>query len=184
MNKFRLNQIAKNVSRKFNPNISEVVFINTGDVLENNFLHNNLSKREELPGQAKKAIKKGDILYSEIRPGNGRYLYVKNDLDNYIVSTKFMVIEANHKYVIPEFLFLLLTSTEVTEYFKVIAETRSGTFPQITFDSVSDYEVNLPSKEEQKDIFNRHLSKPRFCRKPMPMLESEKAPLPVGEGLG
>ena len=95
-----------------------------------------------------------------------------------------MVIEANHKYVIPEFLFLLLTSTEVTEYFKVIAETRSGTFPQITFDSVSDYEVNLPSKEEQKDIVNRHLSKPRFCRKPMPMLESEKAPLPVGEGLG
>ena len=65
-----------------------------------------------------------------------------------------MVIEANHKYVIPEFLFLLLTSTEVTEYFKVIAETRSGTFPQITFDSVSDYEVNLPSKEEQKDIVN------------------------------
>ena len=31
---------------------------------------------------------------------------------------------------------------------------------------------------------NRHLSKPRSCRKPMPMLESEKAPLPVGEGLG
>ncbi len=30
----------------------------------------------------------------------------------------------------------------------------------------------------------RPLSKPRFCRKAMPMLESEKAPLPVGEGLG
>ena len=33
-------------------------------------------------------------------------------------------------------------------------------------------------------FLNRHLSKPRSCRKPMPMLESEKAPLPVGEGLG
>lgn len=153
MNAIPLSKLAKNASRKFHfDKYDKVVFINTGDVLNNEFLHNKLSEKDTLPGQAKKSIKKGDILYSEIRPGNGRYLFVNKDLDNYVVSTKFMVIEANQDLILPEYLFLILTSSDVTEYFKVIAEARSGTFPQITFDAISHYEINTPNKVIQKEI--------------------------------
>lgn len=156
MSRVPLNQIAKNASRKFDfNNFDEVVFINTGDVLHNEFLHNELTDKNNLPGQAKKAIKKGDILYSEIRPGNGRYLLVDRDLENHVVSTKFMVIESDTNVVLPEYLFLVLTSQEVTEYFKVIAESRSGTFPQITFDAISHYEIDLPNIEIQKSIIDK-----------------------------
>lgn len=147
--------ISRNISRRFDFNAyPNVVFINTGDVLNNKFLHCDISNIKDLPGQAKKAIKKGDILYSEIRPGNGRYLFVDKDLDNYVVSTKFMVIEPNINVVLPEFLFLLLISNETTEYFKMIAESRSGTFPQITFDSVSSLSLNIPDKETQQKILD------------------------------
>lgn len=152
---YTLGDISRNISRRFDFNAyPNVVFINTGDVLNNKFLHCDISNVKDLPGQAKKAIKKGDILYSEIRPGNGRYLFVDNDLDNYVVSTKFMVIEPNANIVLPEFLFLLLISNETTEYFKMIAESRSGTFPQITFDSVSSLSLNIPDKETQQKILD------------------------------
>lgn len=152
---YSLGDISRNISRRFDFNAyPNVVFINTGDVLNNKFLHCEISNVKDLPGQAKKAIKKGDILYSEIRPGNGRYLFVDNDLDNYVVSTKFMVIEPNANIVLPEFLFLLLISNETTEYFKMIAESRSGTFPQITFDSVSSLSLNIPDKETQQKILD------------------------------
>ena len=152
---YTLGDISRNISRRFDFNAyPNVVFINTGDVLNNKFLHCDISNIKDLPGQAKKAIKKGDILYSEIRPGNGRYLFVDKDLDNYVVSTKFMVIEPNINVVLPEFLFLLLISNETTEYFKMIAESRSGTFPQITFDSVSSLSLNIPDKETQQKILD------------------------------
>ena len=152
---YSLGDISRNISRRFDFNsYPNVVFINTGDVLNNKFLHCDISNIKDLPGQAKKAIKKGDILYSEIRPGNGRYLFVDKDLDNYVVSTKFMVIEPNVNIVLPEFLFLLLISNETTEYFKMIAESRSGTFPQITFDSVSSLSLNIPDKETQQKILD------------------------------
>ncbi len=152
---YTLGDISRNISRRFDFNAyPNIVFINTGDVLNNKFLHCDISNIKDLPGQAKKAIKKGDILYSEIRPGNGRYLFVDKDLDNYVVSTKFMVIEPNINVVLPEFLFLLLISNETTEYFKMIAESRSGTFPQITFDSVSSLSLNIPDKETQQKILD------------------------------
>jgi type I restriction enzyme S subunit len=48
--------------------------LNTGDIQDGKFLHNNFSNPENLPGQAKKSIEIGDILYSEIRPANKRDL--------------------------------------------------------------------------------------------------------------
>ncbi|HHF2379058.1 TPA: restriction endonuclease subunit S, partial [Haemophilus influenzae] len=47
-----------------------------------------------------------------------------------------------------------LISNETTEYFKMIAESRSGTFPQITFDSVSSLSLNIPDKETQQKILD------------------------------
>ena len=147
-----LGEIAKNVSRRFDfSNKGKVVFVNTGDVQEGKFLHKKHLNSEGLPGQAKKALKKGDILLSEIRPANKRYALVDFEADDYVVSTKFMVISGN-ELVDPKFLYLFLTSKYTLQEFQVIAESRSGTFPQITFDSVANFPILLPSIKEQKEI--------------------------------
>lgn len=148
-----LGEVAENVSRPFNFKGKEkVIFINTGDVLEGKFLHADFSDAAGLPGQAKKAIKKGDILYSEIRPGNKRYVYVDFDADNYVVSTKFMVVRPIADEVSSEFLYMLLTSRACEEEFKIIADSRSGTFPQITFDSIAYYPISYPASGEQENL--------------------------------
>ncbi len=150
---YTLGEIASNTSRRFNFNNKEqVCFVNTGDILDGHFLVDEKVSSIGLPGQAKKAIQKGDILYSEIRPGNKRHLLVNTDVDDYVVSTKFMVITCNQDIVIPEYLYLVLTSKECEAEFKVIADSRSGTFPQITFDAVAYYPIELPSLIQQRAV--------------------------------
>ncbi|UXN37468.1 restriction endonuclease subunit S [Avibacterium paragallinarum] len=154
MQKYPLYKLCQNVSRRFDfKNHEDVIFINTGDVQENKFLHNTLMHKNELPGQAKKAIENGDILFSEIRPKNSRHkLISEENVSNYVVSTKFMVLKANNELITPEFLYILITSKNVVEYFQLIAESRSGTFPQITFEAISSYEVSIPDKAQQNII--------------------------------
>lgn len=146
-------EIASNISRPFKFNDKEtVIFINTGDVLDGGFLHREKISKKGLPGQAKKAIEPGDILYSEIRPGNKRHLLVNEEsVDSFVVSTKFMVIKAIGP-VSPEYLYLILTGQECEAEFKIIADSRSGTFPQVTFDSISYYPIRYPKPDTQQRI--------------------------------
>jgi type I restriction enzyme S subunit len=140
-----LADMSKNNSTPFDfSKVEKVVFVNTGDVFNGEFLHQNYSLKEGLPGQAKKAIYENDILFSEIRPKNGRFAYVNFDAKDYVVSTKFMVLRAINNFP-PRYLYQVLRQTETIEYFHVIAESRSGTFPQITFDSVKNYKLIKPS---------------------------------------
>jgi type I restriction enzyme S subunit len=145
-----LGEIAENASITFDyKNTPQVVFINTGDVLEGDFLHSKRSAHTGLPGQAKKSIQPNDILFSEIRPANKRYAFVDFDSRDYVVSTKFMIIRGS-KNIHPRLLYRILTAKETLNEFQVQAESRSGTFPQITFESISHLPIVLPPMDIQE----------------------------------
>ncbi|MDC5063031.1 restriction endonuclease subunit S [Acinetobacter baumannii] len=137
------------VTHKF-PN-PQVIFLNTSDIYKGKVLTQELSDVKGLPGQAKKSIKKGDILFSEIRPANGRYALIDFDADNYVVSTKLMVLRAKQPKLIG-LLYFYLTNKQVTDWLQVLAESRSGTFPQITFDQVADLELRLPQESDLDNL--------------------------------
>ncbi|EKD86152.1 MAG: hypothetical protein ACD_37C00442G0003 [uncultured bacterium] len=147
-----LGQVAENISRPFDLKGRErAIFLNTGDILEGKFLHKKWSNTKGIVGQAKKAIKKGDILFSEIRPMNSRYAFVDFDADDYVVSTKFMVIKSGDE-INNEYLYKILTYKETLRQFQAIAEARSGTFPQVTFNAIAHFPIKLPPLVEQKEI--------------------------------
>ena len=123
--------------------VDNVIFLNTGDIEDGRFLHNNFSPANELPGQAKKSIKRGDILFSEIRPKNKRFALVRFESDKYVVSTKLMVLRTQNN-VRPELPYFLLTRTETINQLQHIAENRSGTFPQITFEQLKEIKICSP----------------------------------------
>ena len=78
-----IKNVLTSISESFNyKDKTNVVFLNTGDILEGKFLHSNLSDVKTLPGQAKKSIKHNDILYSEIRPINKHFALVKFEETN------------------------------------------------------------------------------------------------------
>jgi type I restriction enzyme S subunit len=133
----------------------EIVFLNTSDIFDGQVLCHKYSQVEGLPGQAKKSIKKNDILYSEIRPANKRFAYIDFDADDYVVSTKLMVLRAK-SFVDPVLIYYFLKSDETISHLQMLAESRSGTFPQITFEQVKRLEMLIPNNEVL-EIYSRFL---------------------------
>lgn len=146
-----IGDVCQSISETHKTKKGELVFLNTGDIERGKILHNKYSSVEKMPGQAKKSIKKGDILFSEIRPANGRWAYVDFEANDFILSTKLMVIRANDK-INSRYLYHLLTSPEIVKWLQHLAESRSGTFPQITFTQVADIEIMLPPMPVQNKI--------------------------------
>ena len=144
-------QLCDSVSETYKGNASEVVLINTSDVLDGKCLNHEYVPNKKLKGQFKKTFRKGDILYSEIRPSNKRFCFVDFEPKDYIASTKLMVLRA-HEDVDPQYLYQILRSNDTLAQLQMLAESRSGTFPQITYSELSNIMVSLPSQKAQKNI--------------------------------
>lgn len=144
-------QLCDSVSETYKGNASEVVLINTSDVLDGKCLNHEYVPNKKLKGQFKKTFRKGDILYSEIRPANKRFCFVDFEPKDYIASTKLMVLRA-HEDVDPQYLYQILRSNDTLAQLQMLAESRSGTFPQITYSELSNIMVSLPSRKAQKNI--------------------------------
>ena len=149
-----LGDICDTISNTYRGNDEYVVLVNTSDVLDGKILNHESVENKNLKGQFKKTFQKDDILYSEIRPANRRFAYVDiSDTTRYIASTKLMVLRPRKNRVLPRFLFSILSSKYVIDELQHLAETRSGTFPQITFSTeVSPMSVKVPDFETQKQI--------------------------------
>lgn len=151
-----LGDLCSSVSNTYGLDASQVVLLNTSDVFEGKIINHNLVPRVHLKGQFKKTFQKNDILYSEIRPKNKRYAFVDiQNTENYIASTKLMVIRPDVRKVEPKYLYYLLTENSTVNLFQHLAESRSGTFPQITFnETVAPYKVSIPPKIVQQKIIH------------------------------
>lgn len=130
----QLGNIIESFSKTHSFKKDKLIFFNTSDILNGEFLHSNYMEVCEMPGQAKKQIRKGDILFSEIRPNNKRYAIVRVDGDNYVVSTKLMVLRRKNDKFSAYRLYQFLTEDSFITILQQSAEGRSGTFPQITFE--------------------------------------------------
>ncbi|APC65620.1 hypothetical protein AAV35_14255 (plasmid) [Salimicrobium jeotgali] len=156
--KYELKDLIESISQKHSFSKDRVIFLNTSDVVDGKILHNTYSSTSELPGQAKKTIKEKDILFSEIRPKNKRFVLVedlKEPVEDYVVSTKLMVIRVKDSHVLNQkFLYYYLTEKRIIDYLQNSAESRSGTFPQITFDDIKHLSIELPTIDKQMKIVN------------------------------
>lgn len=150
---YRLGDLCDSISNTYRGKAQNVVLINTSDVLEGKCLNHRKEPNKNLKGQFKKTFQQGDILYSEIRPSNKRFAYIDFDATDYIASTKLMVLRANEK-IRPLYLYYILQSQVVIDELQMLAESRSGTFPQITFSELSLLTTELPDIDSQDKIIN------------------------------
>lgn len=142
-----LGPILESHSEKHNFKKDKLIFFNTSDILNGDFLHADYREVSQLPGQAKKSIKKHDILFSEIRPVNKRFALVRVEAEDYVVSTKLMVLRVRNPMVNHLRMYQFLTRPKFINQLQRAAEGRSGTFPQITFEEhLENYPFILGSK--------------------------------------
>lgn len=141
---YKISDLVDSISETFKfKEEQEVIFLNTSDIEEGKILHKNYSLSSNLPGQAKKKIKKLDILFTEIRPANKRYALIDFDTDDFVVSTKLMVLRTK-TFVSSILIYNFLTNENTLSILQHFAETRSGTFPQITFNILGELKIALP----------------------------------------
>jgi len=148
-----INKVVESVSitHKFDKPVLK--FLNTSDVENGKIVNINNLPIQDLKGQAKKTIKKHDILFSEIRPKNRRFAYVDiDDTYDFVVSTKLMVLRNINSEVDNKYFYYFLTNDHMLSILQDRAENRIGSFPQITFDLLSEYFIRVPHLSEQIKI--------------------------------
>ena len=150
--KIKLSDLVDTISDTRKIDKDRVVLVNTSDVLSGSVLNHSYTDNSNLRGQFKKRFKKDDILYSEIRPANKRFAYVDFEAEDYIASTKLMVLRKKSDKITNKFLYYCLTNDLFVKKMQHLAEARSGTFPQITFDVLKNEVINLPPIENQDKI--------------------------------
>ena len=145
-------EVCSSISDTYREKKNMVTLINTSDVLEGRVLNHERVPNSNLKGQFKKTFQRDDILYSEIRPQNRRFAYVDFSPIDYIASTKLMVIRAKKDVVSPKYRYYFLKNSSTVAELQLLAETRSGTFPQITFSEVANLTIPVPSLAVQEVI--------------------------------
>ncbi|MFA5327621.1 MAG: restriction endonuclease subunit S [Prolixibacteraceae bacterium] len=148
-----IDKVVESVSITHKFNKAKLLFLNTSDIEAGKIINTNFLPISELKGQAKKTIRKDDILFSEIRPKNRRFAYVDfEDTEDYVVSTKLMVLRNINPEVDNKYFYYFLTNDSMLNILQSRAENRICSFPQITFDLLSEYKIRIPDILEQQKI--------------------------------
>lgn len=91
-------------------------------------------------------MQNNDILISTVRPDQKHYGIIFNPTENFVASTGFCVITCNE--INPYFIYLMLTTDEMTQYLHSIAEGSTSTYPSLKPSDIEKIEFLKPPMEK------------------------------------
>ena len=153
-----LGDIIKTNQSTYSPkeNWKFVNYLDTGNITANRvekiqYINTDIDK---LPSRAKRKVKRDSIIYSTVRPNQLHYGIIKNQPDNFLVSTGFVVIDVNTDKAIPEYIYYVLSQNEIIEHLQAIAEQSVSAYPSIKPSDIENLNILLPDIEIQKRIIS------------------------------
>lgn len=154
--KVRLGDIVKTNQSTYSPKEKweYVNYLDTGNLTMNridSIQYIDLSK-EKLPSRAKRKVKNNNIVYSTVRPNQLHYGIIKEQPENFLVSTGFVVVDVDYDAANPDYIYYILTQREITEHLQAIGEQSVSAYPSIKPSDIEELEIYLPSLEEQEKI--------------------------------
>lgn len=135
-------------------NLKYVNYLDTGNITSNrieNIQHIDLYV-DKLPSRARRKVKNGNIIYSTVRPNQLHYGLIKEQPDNFLVSTGFAVLDIDTTKAIPEYVYYSLTQTIHTEALQAIAEQSTSAYPSMKSSDIGNIIIPLPPLDIQKKI--------------------------------
>ena len=135
-------------------NWSFVNYLDTGNITENkisDIQFIDLSS-ESLPSRARRKVQINDIIYSTVRPNQKHFGIIKNQPENFLVSTGFAVLHINKTIADPNFIFYNLIQNENTESLHAIAEQTTSAYPAIKPSDIENLSIKLPPLPTQQKI--------------------------------
>ena len=127
---------------------NEIKYLDTGSITEGRIDGYQMISLNEAPSRARRMVKHNDILISTVRPNQKHYGILKNPEENLIVSTGFCVITCEE--INPHFIYLLLTTNDMTEYLHSIAEGSTSTYPSLKPSDIERVEFQMPPEQKLK----------------------------------
>ena len=152
----RLGEIVKTNQSTYSPkeNWEFVNYLDTGNITMNKIdeIQYINTAKDKLPSRARRKVKTNSIIYSTVRPNQLHYGIIKEQPDNFLVSTGFTVIDVNYDKAVPDFIYYALTKQEVTEQLQAIAEQSVSAYPSLKPSDIENLELMLPDKKTQERI--------------------------------
>ena len=131
-----------------------IYYLDTGNITENHI--EKIIKLDPLvdkiPSRAKRKVKKGNIIYSTVRPNQKHYGYIDKEYDNLLVSTGFIVIDIDEDIADSKYFYYWLTQEKNTNYLQAIAENTVATYPSIAPKDIENMLIELPLFAVQQKI--------------------------------
>jgi type I restriction enzyme S subunit len=106
-----------------------IKYLDTGSLSDGRIDFLQKLELDKAPSRAKRLVKHNDILISTVRPNQKHFGIIKKPVKNLVVSTGFCVVSCYK--IDPHFIYMLLTSNEMTEYLHSIAEGSTSTYPSL-----------------------------------------------------
>lgn len=131
---------------------NKIEYLDTGSITCNKIDELKTFTLAEAPSRARRLVEQDDIIYSTVRPNQLHYGYINKPIENLVVSTGFVTISANKKYIYPKFLYYYLIQENMTEYLHSIAEASTSTYPSLKPTDIESLEITLPPLLEQRAI--------------------------------
>jgi len=129
---------------------STIAYLDIGNVASGSVGRPEMMPLKDAPSRAKRIVQPKDTILSTVRPGNRAYAFVREVLENLIVSTGFAVLRARSS-ADPRFLYYLTTSTPLIDYWASIAEEKSA-YPSVNPSDIAECVVPIPPLPEQRAI--------------------------------
>ena len=152
----RLGDIIKTNQSMYSPkeNWKFVNYLDTGNITENRVKEIQCfnTDMDKLPSRAKRKVKLGSIIYSTVRPNQLHYGIIKDQLDNFLVSTGFVVIDVNTNEAIPEYIYYVLSQKEIIEHLQAIAEQSVSAYPSIKASDIENLNILIPDIYTQQEV--------------------------------
>lgn len=152
----RLGDICKTNQSTYSPkeNWQFVNYLDTGSITMNkiNQIQEINTCKDKLPSRARRKVQINSIIYSTVRPNQNHYGIIKEQPDNFLVSTGFTVIDVDSDKAIPDYVYYILTKKEITEQLQAIAEQSVSAYPSIKSSDLENLELILPDISTQKKI--------------------------------
>jgi len=127
-----------------------IEYLDTGSITEGKIEGYQILDLEDAPSRAKRIVQHNDVLISTVRPNQKHYGIIKHPKDNLIVSTGFCVITC--KNIDPHFIYILLTTDDMTEYLHSIAEGSTSTYPSLKPSDIELVEFLLPPENKLNEF--------------------------------
>lgn len=139
-----------NIKWKSSIGIYQYIDLSSVDIQTHKIITSTEIDKDSAPSRAQQIVKKDDVIFATTRPTQMRVCLIPENYDGDICSTGYCVLRPNKSIILPQYLFFVLAVDNFKSFLS--NNLTMGNYPSISNNTLKEYEIPIPSLEEQQRI--------------------------------